>query len=211
MAVTVTKIVNLGLSALGEARISSITASDPVAVKANEIWESVRDAVLADPEAEWSVAIARSELAELDVTNLTPFDYIYQLPIDPWCLRVVNLIDPSNDYGDVRPQDAEYRIEGRTLLVDESPCAIKYVKRVEDVTEFDPLLVQAMAYAMAAHLAFTITQSRENEARMWQLYAGKVLEAKGADASNRWQGYRTLTSLADVAIGTHPIRRRYYE
>lgn len=208
---TVTKIVNLGLTAIGAERISSIDGIDAKSVLANELWETVRDNVLADPVANWSVAIRRAELAQLDVENLTPFDYVYQLPVDPRCLRVIGLVDPANDYADIDASQAKYMIEGRSLYYDQDRCAIKYVAQVTDVTQFDPLLVYAMAYAMAGAMAFKLTQSHENEQYAYSLYQAKRMEAAGADASHRWQGYRETTSFRDVAVGNHPTRQRYYE
>lgn len=211
MPTTVTKIVNLGLTAIGAERISSIDGSDAKSVLANELWDTVRDNVLADPEANWSVAVRRAELAQLDIDNYTPFDYAYQLPADPRCLRVIGLVDPTNDYADIDASQAKYMIEGRSLYYDGDRCAIKYVAQIEDVTLFDPLLVYAMAYAMAAAMAFKLTQSHENEQYALRLYASKRMEAAGADAAHRWQGYRDTTSFRDVSVGNHPTRERFYE
>ena len=194
----------MALARLGAARISSISDSNPNAVLAAELWPNVRDGVLRDHE--WSVAIGRRQLAAVADENLTPYDYGYQLPADPYCLRVLNLIDlESTTYTNLRPEAVPYEIEGRVLWTDVSPCGIRYIKRVEDVSDYDPLLVDAMSLRLAASMAFKVTQSGEIEMKMLNLYSAVLLRAQGWNAEEKWEGYPETTDWSQVGIrGTLP-------
>ncbi len=77
-----------------------------------------------------------------DVDNLTPdfgYDYQYKLPSD--FLRL------KGDY-----DNADYKIEGKYLLSDDDDVCIKYIKKVTDPTEFDPLYVELLVLSMAKKL-----------------------------------------------------------
>jgi len=132
-----------------------------------QFYPMVRDAVLRSYP--WNCAIARTSLARIDSTPLFGFDYVFQLPIDPYCLRVLEIDD----------KDADYRIEGRYLLCDNSTVIIKFIKRVENTGLFDPLLVQAIVMRLAATLSKPITAS--SDMRLWELYANMVQEGKTID------------------------------
>lgn len=210
MATTVTSLVNNALRRLGEERINNINDDSPTAVLAAELWPNTRDEVLRDHE--WSVAISRRRLSELDIENLTPYDYAYQLPVDPYCLYVINLIDAENEsYEDLRPEESNYRIEGRVLYTDVKPCAIKFVKRAEDVSDYDPILVEAMALKLASKLAYRLTQSLQLEQNMIAQYSAVLISAKGREAEEKWQGYRQTTAFNQVRIPHYPRKSAWYE
>lgn len=200
MATTLTSLVNLALRRMGSGeRINNITDSNPRAVLAAELWPSVRDTVLRDHE--WSVAIARKQLAALSDENLTPYDYRYQLPEEPYCLRVLNLIDVENEtYEELRPEAVSYIIEGRALCTDINPCGIRYIKRVEDVSLYDPILVEAMSLKLGAEMAPQMAQSPEIEGKLLQLYQMTLMQAKGWDSEEKWEGYRTRSSWDKVRL-----------
>ena len=203
---TLTGLVNNALRRLGDERINAITDSEPRAVLAAELWPNTRDEVLRD--FEWSVAIRRRALAELDEENLTPFDYVYRLPVDPYCLRLLNLID--TDGHEIRPEQARYIVEGRKLYTNITPCAIRYIARAENVEEYDPLLVEALALKLASKMAFTLSQSREIEMNMLGQYVAIINQAKGMDARESWEGYKETTSWDQV--NTRAVRREgWYE
>ena len=88
------------------------------------------------------------------------FSKQFTLPTDPFCLRVLQL---SNT-------DILYKIEGRKLLCNESTIEMLYVGRVEDGNQYDMLLIEALAAAMAADLAYPLVGSSALGANMYQLY-----------------------------------------
>lgn len=175
MATTVVGISNMGLMKLGVNLITAMTEDSKEAVACNFMYEHSRDQVLR--QHEWNCAINRQELAQLGSTPITEdYDYQYQLPVTPYCLRVLNLPDA---------EDATYRIEGRALLTSETTVILRYTGRVLDPTDFDSLLTRAIAFRLAADVAFHITQSRGKESEMEQIFQMVMMEAKGIDSLER--------------------------
>ena len=71
------------------------------------------------------------------------------MPTDPFCLRVLSLDDP----------DIIFRVEGRKILTDESTIKLKYVGRITDPNAYDTLLIETIAAALAADLAYPLVGS----------------------------------------------------
>ena len=99
-------------------------------------------------QARRKVALARQELGQLAATPLFAWDFQFQLPTSPYCLRVLTLNDDPamGDPGD------DFVVEGRVLLTDESSAKIKYIKRITDPAEFDFMLYEALIRRMAAKM-----------------------------------------------------------
>lgn len=205
---TLTELVNKALHRLGQKRIDSLSDTSREAVLAAELWPTVRDAVLRDHN--WSIATRRETLAQLDTNNFTPFDYVYALPEEPYCLRLICLLDPENEYQELPAYQEHYIIENRRLYTDWQPVAIKFVARVEDVTDYDPQLVEAMALKLASEMAFSLTQSTEIETKMLQLYVGALAAAQAWDADERSGPYPEYQSLEQVSIRSSGRHQRYY-
>lgn len=204
MAATVTALVNQALRRIGDERINDILDSDETAVVANELWPQTRDEVLS--EHEWRVAMTRRALAELSIDNLTIYEYAYQLPTDPYCLRVLTLLDAAGGTYRELGAGAPWMVEGRVLYTDEKTAAIKYIARVTEVSQYDPLLTEAMALRLASKMAFKITQSKEVENDMYQKSLVAVEHAKQRDAEASDQGWATEVAPYQMGFG-HP----YYE
>tara|TARA_R110000751_G_scaffold47018_1_gene105422 strand:- start:2005 stop:2499 length:495 start_codon:yes stop_codon:yes gene_type:complete len=128
----------------------------------------VRDEVLrAHP---WNSAIARASLAKLSDAPSFGYAAQYQLPAD--CLRVVEVYDIP----------WPWVVEGRRLLTDGgSPLDIRYVRREEDVNQWDALLVNAVAARLAMELCEELTQSNTKRQIATQEYEGFLSRARGAD------------------------------
>lgn len=152
---TPTALVNMALYRLGEQAIDDLDTPDDVKGRLCALfYPQTRDEVLQD--FDWSCAIWRQTLQAISeelVPNLTPYDYMYRLPTDPYCLRVINAIDrqgTSPTYSDI---EDDYLVEERMLLSDISPYAIKYIRRMTDPTLFDAQLVECIILKLASKLA----------------------------------------------------------
>jgi hypothetical protein len=85
---SVVDICNEAMDLLGAATITSLTENSKEARLCNRKFELTRDAVLrAHP---WNAAIARAELAANSVGPAFGFTHQFQLPADPYCLRVLS-------------------------------------------------------------------------------------------------------------------------
>lgn len=166
---SVVGICNRALALVGEDAITSLSEDSEPARRCNLMYADTRDAVLRDHP--WNAAITRAELAALSEAPAFGFAYQYQLPADPYCLRVLGLEDDG----------AIFRVEGRRLLSDSGDARIRYIARIIDPGEFDALLLDTIAARLAADLAYSLVQSNALAQAMWQLYLSKLAAARKAD------------------------------
>ena len=173
MAISNVTIANMALIELGASRINSLTDGSKAAITCNIMFDRARDETLRTHE--WNCAIERQELNQLSEGPITDdWEHRYQLPVDPPCLRVINIPD--------RPK-ATWRIEGQYLLTNESsPLIIRYIKEIKDPSLFDSLLVKAIAYRLASDIANSLSDDANKKAQMEALYDRAIAEAKSIDA-----------------------------
>ena len=163
-------LYNIALNFLGAESVMDPAQLTESALIMASLYPAVRDAVLrAHP---WNCALERAALA----ANATPpawgFSAQYQLPSDPWCLRVYRLQDST----------IPYTVEGRRLLCNESgPLNVLYIARVHDVAQFDALLLQAVAARLAFASAYRITNNDDMTKRAWDWYEKLLSEARSID------------------------------
>ncbi len=155
---------------VGANRIASVEDGTKNAILCNEFYESTVDEVLRMHP--WNCAIHRATLAALDDAPEFGYSYQYTLPTAPYCLRVLQM-----EY-----LDYEFKIEGRVLLTNVSPCNIIYIKRITDPTKFDSLLVEAFATRLATKLAYPIVQSKTLTQQLAKEFELILRAARTADA-----------------------------
>lgn len=171
MSISEVDICNSALDLLGVGRsIVSFTDGTGLANTLRRRYPISRDTVLRMHE--WNFAIQRANLPQLEEGPVSGYSYQYQLPTDPYCLRVLCM---TNVIG------AEYRIEGRRLLTNVNECSIKYISQVTDTTKFDPLFIDVLAVRIAADVAYKITQSRFIAQNMKAEFEYNLQRAKGID------------------------------
>ena len=152
MAISEVDICNMGLLEVGaKPKIASLVEDSDNARLCNQFFWPVVDAVLRGHI--WNCAIHRKTITPLADAPDFDFDYQYQLPANPYCLRVLQ-VGLSED------QPIIWRVEGRRLLTDESSAPIAYIKRITNTNEFDPLLVDAISIRLAIKFATSLTNSR---------------------------------------------------
>ena len=178
MSVSKTSICNMALTPLGARRIHDIDDdTDETAVLCNLYYDDTVDEVLRSHT--WNCAVWYQSLAELSsddddylLDDYEEFAYQYILPTSPKCLRVVSI--PEN-------LDADYEVVGDYLLCNLETVVVKYIKRVTDPTKFDPLLVKAIAYRIAADIAMRRTESKKVRDDMLKLYEWQLNRAETID------------------------------
>lgn len=168
---SIVDICNSALNQIGASNIISLTEDSKAARLCNQRYTFVRDSVFRSHP--WNCLTTRATLAPDTATPAFEFSKQFTLPTNPFCLRVLQL---SNT-------DILYKIEGRKLLCNESSIEMIYVGRVEDGNQYDMLLIEALAAAMAADLAYPLVGSSALGANMYQLYQNKLTEARFVDAT----------------------------
>jgi hypothetical protein len=166
-----TEIASNALTKLGAQPITSIDDDDTQRARlCRAYYPNVRDAVLrAYP---WRCATTRADLA-LDGDTPVGDDWSYQLqlPVDPYCLRVLKVDDGT----------ILYTVEGRLILCDESSLYLKFTERMANTGNYDSLLSEAIECRLAAELAYPVTGSPTLINAMWKLYEAKIREARTID------------------------------
>ena len=151
MANTEVSICNQALGRIGaKPPIQSLTEKSENARQCNTFYASVRDAVLRSHP--WNCAIHRSTITALAETPDSDYDNQFQLPTNPWCLRMLQV-------GTREDRPIEWRVEGRRLLTNEDRTPIVYIKRITDTNEFDALLVDALVLKLALKIVMPLTSS----------------------------------------------------
>lgn len=119
----------------------------------------------------WNCCITRVQLAPLADAPAFEWRYAFALPAD--CLRVLEV-----GYGGCQ---IDYLVEGRSILTNDPAVDLRYVFRNEVESSWDSHLVDLMTIAMAAVLAYPVTQSTsERDSREAKLIQA-TRQAKAVD------------------------------
>jgi len=169
MASSEVSICNLALTRLKAKRISDITSKGPEAELCNQYYAITRDELIANYD--WHFTIGRIVLASISEPTLSEFVYKYQLPINPACIKVLNLIDVYS--GTYTKLIAKWIIEGDQLHCNESPCAIRYKKQITNTDKFPVLFKKALALRLAMEMCMKLTQ----DAGLYQIVTQEYVAA----------------------------------
>ena len=191
---SIVQICNSALNQLGASSITALTENSKNARLCNERYETIRDAVFRSHP--WNCLVTRVQLAQDTDTPAWGFSYQYTLPSD--CLRVLTILN----------YDADYKIEGRKLLINESSVFMLYLKIETDVNQLDILLRETIAAGLASDIAYAITSNMAVSKLMIEKYGLKLSEARHTDAS---EGYNTDPTLGntDQVITEDFLNSRY--
>ena len=194
---SVVDICNSALNQIGAANITALTEHSKAARVLNQRYEFVRDMVFrAHP---WNSLITRKKLAADSDAPAFEFAYAFTLPTDPYCLRVLHL-----DFHDII-----YRVEGRKILTDEAVVNLVYVGRVTDPQQYDTLLTETIATALAADVSYNIVGSSTLTQTLNQLYTTKLSEARFVYATEGTPASITSVAAAGSLEADTFIRSRY--
>lgn len=146
MALSETKIANAALAKIGSKRLNDLdTDSSPQAIHCRTHYEMTRDSLLRSHF--WRFASARETLSQDTTDPKFEWDNQFILPDD--FMRLKSIYEDGTHPKNTRHT---FAIEGQRLLTDESSCEIRYIKKVIDVTEFDPLFVELLVLLLAKKL-----------------------------------------------------------
>jgi hypothetical protein len=175
VAVDQVSICNSALIKVGAARISSITQDRREAVLLNALWDQQRDYVLRAHK--WNFATKRVTLAPTSDEPEFGYDYEYELPTD--CLRFL-----ATD-----PDDIDYVVEAngdgdsRVLRTNESSIDGLYIFRCDNISMWDSCFVEALAWKLAAEIAYPLTQSMTLSDSCFKKYMSILSEARSIDGA----------------------------
>jgi len=156
MALTETAICNLALAKIGALRLTDLDTDTSVqAIQCQLHYDQTRDALLRSHW--WRFASARAELVADADDPTFEWDNQFVLPDD--FLRLKSVYDDNNT---TRKNTLNsFALEGSLLLTNDSTASIRYIKKVTDVTEFDPLFVEVLVLNLAIKLVMPLAQDRK--------------------------------------------------
>jgi hypothetical protein len=191
---SIVDICNGALNQLGASTILTLTEDSKNARLCNARFTQIRDSVFRSHP--WNCLQKRVQLAADSDAPAWGFTQQYTLPAD--CLRVLTILD----------YDADYKIEGRKILTDNSSMKILYISRVTDPNEYDELLRETLSSALAADIAFAVTSSNPTATNMYNLFQDKLKEARFVD-STEGQNLSPDKGMADVMDASTFINSRF--
>lgn len=169
MAVTSeVQIMNGALIKLGAERITAATDANNRARLVNERYSHVRDALLASHPWRFATAYAALALVSPTPDDVFDYDYVFQLPSD--CARVFQT--------NLTKYDDWEEIENLRIACNVSECSVKYSKRVTDVSKFSDSFIKTLEWALAADIAYALTQSTARAESAEAGYAKALQEAR---------------------------------
>jgi hypothetical protein len=136
---------------------------------ASNLYPTVRDDLLRDHP--WNCTIKRIVLAPDATPPAFGYDQQFELPAD--CLRVL----------EVRENDCiiDHLVEGRHILANTTVLQLKYVFLNEVENTWDAGLVKLLTLAMAAAMAYAITQSAATQQSYETKLATAIKRARAID------------------------------
>lgn len=159
---SVVSICNIGLIALGEKPISSLNDPVKTAILCAARYDQIRRAVLRG--APWNCGKKQTLLAASPTAPLFTYRNAFPLPAD--FVRMFNL--PEND-------QATWEVIGNLLMTDEgAPLQTLYIFDLQDPTQFDPLLTEAIGQAIGAELARPLGRDKSLKIECEQALTAKL-------------------------------------
>jgi hypothetical protein len=172
MAATDVSICSNALLMLGDKPINDLTENTDRARLAANLYESVRDAILRGHP--WNCCITRVSLAPDSTTPAFDWACQYTLPSD--FLKALSVGEAG--------LESEFRIEGRKLLCDDNPALLRYIAKNTNPATWDTCLVDVVTTAMAARMAYPITQSATLAQTLEQTAELTLKRAKSVDGQD---------------------------
>lgn len=201
---SVIQICNLALSHIGAYRIQSFEENTKEARECRSLYDTARDAVLADHD--WGFARKRINLA-LSAEAYTGWTYTYEYPTDCLVARRIELntgtstVCDDDEYSCTQIEKVEYEVavnadlNGRVILTNQENAELVYTAKVQDTNLFDPLFIDSFSWRMAADLAQPIKGKLALQNQMLQQYLYLISRAKSSNASEDHKKTKEINSF----------------
>ena len=179
------QVCNRALAFLGQPRITAFFDETVESRLCGELYDTTRQALLRSYP--WNCATKVDTLAKLpEVPNKeTGHSFYYQVPVDELrIIRVVKLTEGSGGfyYSFLYPtDDSHWERHGDKIATSVDPCPVEYIRDIES-HEMDLHLQDALAYQMAADLAYALTGSSKMMESRTELALVKLQEARTTDS-----------------------------
>lgn len=137
-----TSICNQALGRINAKQISNVeTDTSPQAIQCRLHYEQTRDSLIRSYT--WRFASGRETLTEDSETPDFEYDFQYPLPDDFMAEKSIY----EGRFTDINFRS--YALEGDLLLTNDDTVDFRYIKKVTDVSKFDPLFVKVLILLIA--------------------------------------------------------------
>lgn len=191
-----TELVNSALIKIGHTRqITNLNEDSLAARSAKELYPKLRDRLLR--RYRWNFAIKRANLStDAEATPVHGFNSAFAQPDD--MLRMIGIYDefePEENYVSTRHV---WKAEGQHIAANHSaPLPVTYIRRVENVKEFDPAFVEALTWLLASQLAYPLSLGADIATFAKNEFTDAMNEARLADAVEGWPEIQRTDSWVD--------------
>jgi len=190
---SVVDICNSALNLLGASTITQLTEDSKNARLCNQRYEPIRDRMFRSHA--WNCLTKRVQLAEDSSAPVVEFSNQFTLPSD--CLRVLKI---HNGTTDSIASALDYAVEGRKIKTDEGTVFLIYIAKITDPNEYDTYLVEALAAALAADLAYAITNNATLAKNYEATAEERLREARFIDATENSLGTVESSEFTDARL-----------
>jgi len=190
---SVVDICNSALNLLGASTITQLTEDSKNARLCNQRYEPIRDRMFRSHS--WNCLTKRVQLAEDSSAPVVEYTNQFTLPSD--CLRVLKI---HNGTTDSIASSLDYAVEGRKIKTDEGTVFLVYIAKIIDPNEYDTYLVEALAAALAADLAYAITNNATLAKNYEATAEERLREARFIDATENSLGTVESSEFTDARL-----------
>lgn len=168
MPLTLTDIVNGAFIKLGVPPVESIDDDIVSARSAKLRWPAVRAHLLRLHLWKFAKSVPVI-LAPSGTPVTTDFSYYFNFPTE--CLRLCDLSEDS------------FLVEGRTILANTDTLVVRYIKDLEDTTQYDPCFAELCSTYLAADLAVQLTKELALKESLQEEFLKLLKIAKSIDST----------------------------
>ncbi len=187
MANSKVSICNNALLLIGCNPITSLTDGNKAANACNLVFDRTLDTLLRMHL--WNFAVTRATLAS--ETTSPAFGYAYSYPLPADYIRLVGLENNS----------MPHKIERGNLLTDAEVVNLIYIARIEDVTKYDPLFVEAFVLMLAMNLSYILIGSNQRIGSLKEEFDRKLFLAKQVDGQEDTPDSLEANTFLDSRLG----------
>lgn len=188
-----TEIANAALVEVGAATITNLTDDTTTHGDIVRRWYAhTRDAMLR--RYTYNFSLARQSLSkDTTAVGAPEFTNSFSLPTDPYCLRALEMYNSR----------AEWKVEGRKLLTDDSSVNLKFISRVVNTVEFDELFTDALIFTLASNIAVPINRDKVLAKSLLEIAESKAQISRTHDSQEGTFNVMRNNVLLSVRRGAH--------
>ncbi len=200
---SVVGIANIGLTAIGQTNITSLTQGTKTANAVNTIYDELRRNMLVHP---WNFATVRAQLARSATAPTYEFNYAYVLPSDH--IRTISVHNNDEGVGTIYYKEEQVN-DQRVILSDDENVYLRYVKDEDDPNLMPADFRYALSMAIARDLAIPIASSTQLYETYSNIATRALNKAKSTDALGNFPERRPSGSWVTSRSGW-PTRNSSY-